>query len=54
MPTKHLSDIVRHLGVAALAAGGSGPTDGQLLESFVSRRDGASLGLLVRRHVSMV
>ena len=39
---------------AVLLRDGAGLTDGQLLECFVSRREGAALGVLVQRHGPMV
>jgi RNA polymerase sigma factor (sigma-70 family) len=54
MSTSHLSRLVRDLRVAALAGVERGNPDGHLLESFVSRRDAAALGVLVRRHAPMV
>src|SRR5262249_38225787 len=47
-------DVVHHLRRAALLRDGAGLTDGELLEAFVSRRDGASFEALVRRHGPMV
>jgi hypothetical protein len=53
MPTSRLSHVVRHLRAAAVA-GGDWPTDGQLLQAFVRRRDAEALAALVRRHAPMV
>jgi RNA polymerase sigma factor (sigma-70 family) len=53
MATSQLSEVLRHLRRAALHDG-EGQTDGQLLEGFVSRREGAALETLVRRHGPMV
>jgi RNA polymerase sigma factor (sigma-70 family) len=47
-------DVVHHLRRAALLRDGAGLTDAELLEAFVSRRDGASFEALVRRHGPMV
>jgi RNA polymerase sigma factor (sigma-70 family) len=47
MATSPMSAVIRHLCTAAL-------TDGQLLENFISRRDGAALATLVQRHGPMV
>jgi RNA polymerase sigma factor (sigma-70 family) len=53
MATSQLGEVLRHLRRAALHDG-EGQTDGQLLEGFVSRREGAALEALVRRHGPMV
>jgi RNA polymerase sigma factor (sigma-70 family) len=49
-----MSDVIRHLRRALLPRHGAGLTDGQLLESFLSRRDEAALAALVQRHGPMV
>jgi RNA polymerase sigma factor (sigma-70 family) len=49
-----MSRIIDHLRRAALLLQGAGLTDGELLEAFTARRDGASFEALVRRHASMV
>jgi DNA-directed RNA polymerase specialized sigma24 family protein len=49
-----MNPVVRHLRRAALLAADGGPTDGQLLECFVSRREEAAFQALVRRHGPMV
>jgi RNA polymerase sigma factor (sigma-70 family) len=54
MATSQMSLVIRHLRTAALQGEGAGLTDGQLLESFVSRRETAALEVLVRRHGPMV
>jgi RNA polymerase sigma factor (sigma-70 family) len=54
MPTNQPSPVVRHLRRAALFPDGSGMSEGQLLESFVARRDEAAFEALVRRHGPMV
>jgi RNA polymerase sigma-70 factor (ECF subfamily) len=41
-------------GAAVEAAGGAAPSDGELLERFVTRRDEAAFGELLRRHGPMV
>src|SRR5687767_1242704 len=51
MAIGQLSRVIRRLGGAATC---DAPTDGQLLESFLSRGDGWALEALVRRHGSMV
>src|SRR6516225_8175759 len=53
MPTTPISDIVHYLR-SALLPEETDLTDGQLLESFVSRREPAALEALVRRHGPMV
>src|SRR5947209_3297548 len=47
MATSPVREVLQHLRRAGL-------TDGQLLEDFISRRDGAALADLVRRHAPMV
>src|SRR5262249_3402087 len=49
--TKALLTYVRR---TALHPGGSGASDGQLLEAFVARWDDAAFAALVRRHGPMV
>ena len=46
--------VIQHLRSALLLREGADPTDGQLLEFFVSRRESAALDVLVRRHGPMV
>ncbi len=53
MPTDPIHEVVPHLRRIVLRDG-AGLTDGQLLESFVRRRDAAALEALVRRHGPMV
>jgi RNA polymerase sigma factor (sigma-70 family) len=50
-PTHRMFERLRR---AALMPGGVGPTDGQLLEEFIARRDEAAFEVLVRRHGPMV
>lgn len=54
MATSQLSRVVQQLRRATLHQDGAGLTDGQLLESFLSRRDEAAMEALVRRHGPMV
>jgi RNA polymerase sigma factor (sigma-70 family) len=51
---KAMNAVIRHLRAAALCCKGEGPTDGQLLESFVIRREEIAFEALVRRHGPMV
>jgi RNA polymerase sigma factor (sigma-70 family) len=46
--------VIRHLRRAALLDSDGGPTDGQLLESFLARREEAAFEALLRRHGPMV
>jgi internalin A len=54
MATSQMSKVIQHLRSAALLGEGSDLTDGQLLESFVSRRELPALEALVRRHGAMI
>jgi RNA polymerase sigma factor (sigma-70 family) len=54
MSSGQMSEVVQHLRRAALPPAVSALSDGELLERFVSRRDEAALGVLVRRHGPMV
>jgi RNA polymerase sigma factor (sigma-70 family) len=54
MATSRITEVVRRLRQAVQRRDGAGATDGQLLEAFVGQRDGAALGVLVRRHGPMV
>jgi RNA polymerase sigma factor (sigma-70 family) len=54
MATGEASEVIRHLRRTVLLRGEAGLTDGELLESFLSRRDGAAMEVLVRRHAPMV
>jgi RNA polymerase sigma factor (sigma-70 family) len=49
-----LSKVVQHLRKTALGRDGDGRTDGQLLVSFIDRRDEEAFEALVRRHGPMV
>jgi RNA polymerase sigma factor (sigma-70 family) len=54
MANSRLDHIALQLRRAALGAEGAGLTDGQLLETFLERRDEAAFEALVRRHGPMV
>src|SRR5262245_1937280 len=54
MATGEASEVIRHLRRAVLLRGEAGLTDGELLESFLSRRDAAAMEVLVRRHAPMI
>src|SRR5690242_5300063 len=54
MATNESSEVIQHLRRRVLLRDGAGLTDGQLLESFLSRRDEAAMEVLVRRHGPMV
>src|SRR3984957_6413205 len=54
MAAGHLSEVIQHLRRTVLLREAAELTDGQLLESFISRREGAALEALVRRHGPMV
>jgi RNA polymerase sigma factor (sigma-70 family) len=54
MPTRVILDFLHHLRGSALLREGAEPTDGELLEAFVQRRDGQALECLVRRHAPIV
>ncbi len=54
MATGQLSEVVQHLRKTVLPRDGAGPTDEQLLEDYISRRDEAALAALVLRHGPMV
>src|SRR5215469_5899787 len=49
-----MKTVIRHLRRAALLHKGDSPTDSQLLESFLSRREDAAFEALMRRHGPMV
>src|SRR5262245_12223428 len=54
MATGQLNGVVRQLRSAALRRECAAMTDGQLLQSFITRRDEAAFDALVRRHGPMV
>jgi RNA polymerase sigma factor (sigma-70 family) len=54
MPTSQMSEFIQHLRRTVLLRNGTGLTDVQLLEDFISRRDKAALAALVHRHGPMV
>ncbi len=49
-----MKHVLRHLRSAALLSGKEGPSDAQLLESFLLRRDELAFEALLRRHGPMV
>jgi RNA polymerase sigma factor (sigma-70 family) len=54
MATNAANRLIHHLRRAALAPGGAGQTDGELLELYANRRDAAAFEALVHRHGPMV
>jgi RNA polymerase sigma factor (sigma-70 family) len=54
MATGQLTGFLRRLRRVALRGDGAGPTDGELLESFILRRDETAFECLVHRHGPMV
>jgi RNA polymerase sigma factor (sigma-70 family) len=54
MATSQMSEILQYLRQAVLLRDAAGLTDGQLLQDYLSCRDGAALAALVRRHGPMV
>jgi hypothetical protein len=54
MATSQMSEVLRHLRRTLPLRDEAAWTDGQLLEDYLSRRDGADLTALVRRHGPMV
>src|SRR6516164_9636230 len=54
MPNNVILDFLYHLCESATLREGAEPTDGQLLEAFVRRRDPQAFEGLVRRHAPMV
>src|SRR6266478_5361267 len=54
MATSQMNEVIQHLRKAVLVRDGASPTDGQLLEDYLSRRDEAALAVLVRRHGPLV
>jgi RNA polymerase sigma factor (sigma-70 family) len=53
MAAGQLNQILQHLRRASLLREGTGQTDGQLLERFLTLRDEVVLETLIRRHASM-
>jgi RNA polymerase sigma factor (sigma-70 family) len=49
-----MREVIRHLRRAAVLHKGDGPSDGQLLESFIARREEIAFEALLRRHGPMV
>jgi RNA polymerase sigma factor (sigma-70 family) len=49
-----INTLVRRIRLAALAQDGAAGADGELIESFISRKDEAAFALLLRRHGPMV
>src|SRR6516162_7170674 len=54
MATAQIHTVIRHLRRAVLGHDAAGRTDGQLLASFIDKKDEAAFEGLVRRHGSMV
>ncbi len=54
MATSQMSEIIHHLRRSVLLREGAGMTDGQLLENYISRHDGAAFEALARRRAPMV
>src|SRR5262245_60813243 len=54
MATSPVHRVLQRLRRAALMPGGVGPTDGQLLEGFIARRDEDAFEALLSRHGPMV
>src|SRR5262249_60905391 len=54
MTWRNLRKVVRYLHAVAGPDSSVGPTDGQLLERYVSQRDEAAFELLLWRHGTMV
>jgi RNA polymerase sigma factor (sigma-70 family) len=54
MVTNEMSEVIQHLQRAVFSWEGVGLSDGQLLKDYISRREGAALATLVRRHGPMV
>src|SRR6516162_8758918 len=54
MMTCPMTRVIQHIRKRALLDEGADLADGQLLESFVKRRDTAALEVLVQRHAPMV
>lgn len=54
MTTNHLNEVIRHFRRVVRLSEGTEPTDGELLECFVTQRTEAAIAALVRRHGPMV
>lgn len=54
MATGQMSEVIQLLRRTALLNDGAAPTDAQLLECYLSRRDEGALAALVHRHAPMV
>jgi RNA polymerase sigma factor (sigma-70 family) len=54
MANNQMSEFIQHVRRPALVRDGAGPTDAELLNDFISRREEAALGALVHRHGPMV
>ncbi len=54
MAITRISEIIQSLGRRALPRDGAGPTDGQLLDDFLSRHDESAIASIVARHGPMV
>jgi RNA polymerase sigma factor (sigma-70 family) len=54
MAHSQMSEVLQYIHRLALPADTALPTDQQLLDAFVNRRDEAALAVLVRRHAAMV
>lgn len=54
MATDPMSAFLQHLRGTMVSRDGTGPSDGQLLDDFIGRREEAALAALVRRHGPMV
>jgi RNA polymerase sigma factor (sigma-70 family) len=51
---REMKAVIQHLRTVAMCGKGDGPSDGQLLECFLVRRDETAFTTLVRRHGAMV
>jgi RNA polymerase sigma factor (sigma-70 family) len=54
MPASQLSEVIQYFRRTVLLRDGAGPTDGQLLEDYLSRHEESALATLVHRHGPMV
>ena len=54
MATSPMNTVIRHLRKTVLVQDAAGMTDGQLLESFIARKDEEAFEALLRRHGPMV